>query len=213
VRDLPVAATFDTFLGTPAYMEMGALSRMLGERRSASLVHLAVDPEREAALYRALKEIPVVSAVMIREAAIAKFHETMAETILIFVSFFAFFSCMLAFGVSYNSTRIALSERARELATLRVLGLGGFEVSYILLGEVGLLVLAGLPLGCLVGSGLAWYIADRFETELYRVPMVIDPSTYGWAIAITLLSTAVSAFLVRRRLDRLDLIAVLKTRE
>jgi putative ABC transport system permease protein len=120
---------------------------------------------------------------------------------------------MLAFGVSYNSTRIALSERGRELATLRVLGLGGLEISYILLGEVGLLVLAGLPLGCVIGSGLAWFIADQFETELYRVPMVIEPSTYGWSLVITLAATAVSALLVRRRLDRLDLIAVLKTRE
>ena len=213
VVSLPVAGVVDTYIGTPAYMQMQALNRLMRERPAASLVNLVLDPAREAELYRELKEIPAVSAVMIREAAVRKFHETMAETMMIFISFFAAFACMLAFGVTYNSTRIALSERGRELATLRVLGLSRLEISYILLGEVGLLVFAGLPLGCLVGSGLAWFIADRFETELYRVPLVIEPSTFGWAVAITVAATALSALLVRRRLDRLDLIGVLKTRE
>lgn len=213
VRELPVAGLFETYIGTPAYMEIGALNRLMRERPSASLVHLHIDPQSEAELYRALKGIPAVSAVMIREAAVVKFHDTMAETMLIFVSFFAFFACMLTIGVTYNSTRIALSERGRELATLRVLGSSKLEVSYILLGEVGLLVFAGLPLGCLVGSGLAWLIASRFETELYRVPMVIESTTFGWAVSMTAAATVLSALLVRRRLDRLDLIGVLKTRE
>jgi putative ABC transport system permease protein len=213
VREVEVAGVVETYLGTPAWMEMHALNRLMRERPAASVAHLVVDPGREAALYRELKEIPEVSAVMIREAAVVKFYETLAETMMIFISFFATFACMLAFGVTYNSTRVALSERGRELATLRVLGLSRLEISYILLGEVGLLVLAGLPLGCLVGSGLAWFVADRFETELYRVPMVIEPSTFGWAVGVTVAATALSAFLVRRRLDRLDLIGVLKTRE
>jgi putative ABC transport system permease protein len=208
-----VNGLLETYIGTPAYMEIGALNRIMHERPSVTLAHLVVDPAREADLYRALKGVPAVSAVMIREAAVTKFHDTMAETMLIFVSFFASFACMLAFGVTYNSTRIALSERGRELATLRVLGLSPLEISYILLGEVGLLVLAGLPLGCLVGGGLAWLIASRFETELYRVPMVIEPSSFGWAVAMTVAATILSALMVRRRLSRLDLIGVLKTRE
>ena len=123
------------------------------------------------------------------------------------------FACTLAFGVVYNSARIALSERGRELATLRVLGFGRAEVSYILLGEVALLIAAALPLGCVAGYGLAWIFTTSFETELYRVPLVVEPSTYGLSVLIGLAAAAASAFLVRRRLDRLDLIAVLKTRE
>ncbi len=211
--DVPVAGLFETYLGTPAYMDMSALNRLMHERPLASQVHLVVDPEREAELYRALKEIPAVSGVMIREAAIGKFRETLAETMYIFISFFAAFACMLSFGVAYNTTRVALSERGRELATLRVLGLSRLEISYILLGEVALLVLFGLPLGCAVGSALSWLISDRFETELYRVPLVLEPATFGWAIGIALAAMVFSALLVRRRLDRLDLIAVLKTRE
>jgi len=213
VRRVPVAGTFETYLGTPAYMDMHALNRLMRERPAASLVHLAVEPGREEALYRELKRVPAVASVMVREASVTKFHETIAETMLTFISFFGALAGMLAFGVAYNSTRIALSERARELATLRVLGLSRVEISYILLGEVGLLVLAGLPLGCGVGVALAWIMADTFETELYRVPLVIESSTFGWAVAVTVAATAVSALLVRRRLDRLDLIGVLKTRE
>ena len=112
-----------------------------------------------------------------------------------------------------NSTRIALSERGRALATLRVIGFSRAEISYILLGEVALLIFIGLPLGCLAGQGLAWLMTTAFETELYRVPLVIELSTYGTAVLVALLATAASAALVRRRLDRLDLVAVLKTRE
>ncbi len=213
VRDVEVAAIVDTYLGTPAWMAMGALNRLMRERPSASLAHLVVDPPLEKTLYRELKRIPEVGAVMIRKAAVVKFHETMAETMMIFISFFAAFACMLAFGVTYNSTRIALSERGRELATLRVMGLSRAEISYILLGEVGLLVLAGLPLGILVGTALVHLIANRFETELYRVPLVIESSTYGWAVLTTVAATVASMLLVRSRLDHLDLIRVLKTRE
>ena len=213
LREVEVTAIVDTYLGTPAWMAMDALNRLMREGPSVSLAHLVVDPPLEKALYRELERIPQVGAVMIREAAVVKFHETMAETMLIFISFFAAFACMLAFGVTYNSTRIALSERGRELATLRVMGLSRAEISYILLGEVSLLVLGGLPLGIAVGMALVRLIADRFETELYRVPMVIEPSTFGWAVAITVAATAASMLLVRSRLDRLDLIRVLKTRE
>jgi len=117
------------------------------------------------------------------------------------------------FGLVYNSTRITLSERGRELATLRVLGFTRAEISYILLGEVGLLIAMALPIGCVLGYSLSWIIVSAFETELFRVPLVIQPSTYGKAIIIALAATAFSALLVRKRLDRLNLIKVLKTRE
>jgi putative ABC transport system permease protein len=137
----------------------------------------------------------------------------MAKTITIFVSFFIVFACALAFGVTYNAARIALSERGRELATLRVLGFTRAEISYILLGEVALLTFVALPLGAGVGWLLARWLVRAFDTELYRVPFVVDQSTFGWAILGGFLATLGAVLLVRRRLDRLDLIAVLKTRE
>jgi putative ABC transport system permease protein len=129
------------------------------------------------------------------------------------VSFFIVFACALAFGVTYNAARIALSERSRELATLRVLGFTRAEISYILIGETGLLTILALPLGVACGYVLAMTLVRGFDTELFRVPFVIAPSTYGWAILVGVFATAASVLLVRRRLDRLDLIGVLKTRE
>jgi putative ABC transport system permease protein len=213
VFDVPVAATFETYIGSPAYMDIRALDRLMRERPSVTAVHLRVDRNRRAELFRELKTLPRVSSITVKDAAVQTFRETLAETITIFVSFFIVFACALAFGVTYNAARISLSERGRELATLRVLGFTRAEISYILLGEVALLTFVALPLGCGLGFALASLIVRAFETELYRVPLVVLASTYGWAMAIGLAATAVSAFLVRRRVDRLDLIAVLKTRE
>ena len=211
--EVPVVATFETYIGSPAYMDIRALDRLMGGRPSVTAVHLRVDPAMRGTLFQELKTLPRVSSITVRQAAVQTFRDTMAKTITIFVSFFIVFACALAFGVTYNAARIALSERGRELATLRVLGFTRAEISYILLGEVALLTFVALPLGCAIGFGLASLIVQAFETELYRVPLVILPATYGWAIVIGLAATAVSAFLVRRRVDRLDLIAVLKTRE
>jgi putative ABC transport system permease protein len=210
---VPVAATFETYIGSPAYMEIGALNRLMREAASVTSVHLGVDPAQRAALFSALKQVPQVSSVTLRDAAVRTFHETMARTLLIYVSFFVVFACALAFGVTYNAARIALSERSRELATLRVLGFTRAEISYILVGETALLTVLALPLGVASGFGLAMLIVRGFETELFRVPFVIAPSTFGWAIVVATLATAASVLLVRRHLDRLDLIAVLKTRE
>ncbi len=210
---IPVAATFETHIGMPAYMDIAALNREMKEPHQIEYVNLLVDAAERPALFREIKETPKVASVMLRRAAIDTFHDTMGETLLIYVSFFVGFSCTLAFGVVYNTARIALSERGRELATLRVLGSSRWEVSYILLGEIGLLCLIGLPLGCLCGFGLAWVVTSGFETELFRVPLVIEPDTYGKSMLVVLAAAVVSALAVRRRLDRLDLIAVLKTRE
>jgi putative ABC transport system permease protein len=213
IVEVPVVATFETYIGSPAYMDIRALDRLMHERPSVTAVHLRVDPAMRGPLFRELKTLPRVSSITVRQAAVQTFRDTMAKTITIFVSFFIVFACALAFGVTYNAARIALSERGRELATLRVLGFSRAEISYILLGEVALLTFVALPLGCAAGFGLASLIVQAFETELYRVPLVILPATYGWAMVIGLAATAASALLVRRRADRLDLIAVLKTRE
>ena len=213
VREVPVAGVVETYIGTAAYMSLDAANRMMHERPSVDLLHLLVDSQQEAALFAELKTLPKVSAVMLREATVDKFYDTLARIMYIFIGFYAVFACTLAFGVAYNSARIALSERGRELATLRVLGMSRLEISYILLGEVAILVFLALPLGCLAGAGLAWLLTDLFETDLYRVPMHIESSTFGYSVLVAIAATVVSAAIVRRRVDRLDLVAVLKTRE
>ncbi len=210
---IPVVDVFESYIGMPVYMNLHTLNRLMKEGKQVEYLNILVDEKYESNLFSKLKELPDVAAVSLRKAAVETFNNTMAETLLIFVTLFSSFGCALAFGLVYNSTRITLSERGRELATLRVLGFTQAEISYILLGEVGLLIVISLPIGCLLGYSLAWIIVSAFETELFRIPLVIKPSTYGKAIIIALAATAFSALLVRNRLKRLDLIKVLKTRE
>jgi len=213
VLELPVTALIQEYLGTPAYIEQDALQRLMAEGPRLSAVELLVDPHQAEALYRRLKETPQVASVTLWRVALQSFRDTMAETINIIISFYVAFGCAIAFGVAYNSVRIALSERGRELASLRVLGFTRFEVSYILLGELALLLLPALPLGCLIGYALAAVMVQNFESDLFRIPLMIEPSTYGLSALMAIVATVLSSLLVRRRLDRLDLVAVLKTRE
>ncbi|MCP5151798.1 MAG: FtsX-like permease family protein [Ectothiorhodospiraceae bacterium] len=210
---VPVAAIFDTWIGTPVFIHREALDRALGDPPTVDTLLLDVDPDHILELFDALEATPVVGAVTLRRASVDNFDDTIAENMLVFVTIYVSFACTLAMGVVYNSMRIALSERGRELATLRVLGFTGGEVSYVLLGEAALMVLVALPIGCVLGAALVELMSANFETELFRVPPVVAPSTYGMAMLVVLASAVLCGVLVHRRVERLDLIRVLKTRE
>jgi putative ABC transport system permease protein len=213
VFQVPVAAVTSEYLGVHAYMKRDALNALMREGPAISAAYLAVAEGRENEIYRELKDTPRVAGTVIRETAISQFREMMDETILYFAFVTALLGGFIAFGVVYNSARVALSERARELASLRVLGFTKGEIAYILLGEMGLLTLAAIPLGFVFGIGLSAFLAHAFRSDLYRVPLIIHPSTYALSAGIILLSFALTAFAIWRNLSRLDLIEVLKTRE
>jgi putative ABC transport system permease protein len=210
---IPVVNIVNTFIGMPVYLNISALNKILQEVPSLEYVNLLVDSNDLSTLFKSLKNTPMISSVMLKQAAIDSFYQTLVKHLMTIVFMFTVLATILAFGVAYNSTRIALSERGRELATLRVLGFTKTEISYVLLGEVMLLVVIGLPLGCFMGWGLVWTVSSAFDTELFRIPLVIERSTYGTAVLIVLAAAITSAALVRRRVNKLDLIKVLKTRE
>jgi putative ABC transport system permease protein len=213
VRDVPVVGLVGEYFGVNAYMDLRALNRLLGEENAISGAFLSADRADRQSVYDALKGMPGVAGTVVRVDAIRNFYETMGGTLLLFTFVITLLAASVAFGVVYNSARIALSERGRELASLRVLGFTRGEISYILLGELGLLTVAGIPVGFLIAGGMTAYIAERMKSDLYRVPMVMEGSSYGFAAAVVIVSALLSGLLVRRRLDRLDLVAVLKTRE
>jgi putative ABC transport system permease protein len=155
----------------------------------------------------------VIAGVNLLTEAEASLRATMEENVTTMTVIFVGFAGVIAFGVVYNAARIGLSERGRELASLRVLGFTRAEVSWILMGELGLLTLAALPLGCAVGWGFSWLMMLGFDSELFRIPLVVDRSSYGWSVVVVVMAALVSGAVVRHRIDRLDLIAVLKTRE
>jgi putative ABC transport system permease protein len=213
VRDVPVAGVVHQLVGVSAYMDLGALNRLLEEGPAISGAYLAIDPRHANAIYRELKDMPRIAGTVVRKQELKNFHDTMERTMLFFTFVATLFASVVALGIVYNSARITLTERSRDLASLRVLGFTRGEISYILLGELALLTLAAVPLGLFVGRWLCWYIAKSLESDLYRVALVLKPNTYAFAATVTLIAAIVSALAVRRQLDRLDLIGVLKTRE
>jgi len=213
VRRVRVDALVDDFLGLSAYMEAHALSALMREDRSLSGAFLRIDPAVEEVLYRELKLTPGIGGVALTRAALRSFRETLRENMMRIILFNVLFSAIIAVGVVYNAARISLSERTRDLASLRVLGFTRGEITLILLGELTLVTLVAIPIGMACGRGLAWLTLALLRNELYRIPLIIEPATYGWAVVTIFGASIASGLLVRRRLDRLDLVAALKTRE
>ena len=213
VLKVPVAALVSQYIGVSAYMELSALNRLMHEGNVISGAFLATDKRFQEDIFGKLKEAPQIAGTEVREKAINNFYDTMGETILIFTFINTILAGIIAFGVVYNSARIALSERSRELASLRVLGFTRAEISYILLGELGVLTLAAIPAGFLIGRGMCAFIAENLKTDLVRIPLIMESDTYAFAAVVVLVSACISSLIVRRKLDHLDLIAVLKAKE
>ncbi len=211
VFDLPVSGLIDDFAGTAAYIERETLNHLLGEGDVVNGAFLSTDKGKIDELYSDLKLAPAVMSVVIKGATVQSFRETVAENILRVRMFNSMFATILAVGVIYNSIRISLAEQSRDLATLRILGLTRSEVANILLGELLLVVAAGIPIGLFMGKALSGFVIKfSYDTELFRIPLIIESGTYSYAVAITLMAVAASALIVREIVDRLDIVSVLK---
>ncbi len=210
---VPVAATVDEMVGSVAYMQTEALRSLSRGPRQANGAFMRVDPDDRSATARILAARPGVGGVAERRAMVVSFERTIKESFVISLVTLVTFSILIAVGIVYNSGRIALSERARELASLRVLGFTRREVSGIFLGEQALLVVSSLPLGVAAAYFFCWLISKRAQSELFRLPLVVEAGSYLVGIGVVLAAAAVTAALLRRRIDRLNLVDVLKARE
>jgi putative ABC transport system permease protein len=213
IRTVVVAGLVNELIGVSAYMDIRALNQLMQEGGTVSGAYLATDTLQMDKLYALLKLTPAISGISVRQMAIDRFQETIAGSLGIFTTVMVIFACAIAFGVVYNSARIALSERSRELATLRVIGFTQAEISVILLGEQAMLTLAAIPLGFAIGFGFCALMSFGFDSELYRFPLIVTKATFAFAFVVIAIAAIVSGLIVRRHLTHLDLIAVLKTRE
>lgn len=210
---LSVTGVVEAYVGTPAFLHIAELNAVMGEGPNLSGAYLSVDAARADTLFRRLKDLPGVAGVEMTQAAFTTFEETMDQTIGITTGINTIFSSLIIFGVVYNAARISLAERGRELASMRVLGFSRAQVSFVLLGELVVLVLLALPLGAALGALLSYSIIQSFSSDLFIMPFALQPSTIATAALITVAAAALSGLLVRRRIDTLNLIDVLKTRE
>jgi len=207
---IPVVAITQEYIGLGAYMNIRTLNTLLDEGPKITGASIMVDSNRGAVLYKKLKEIPAIMGLNIVSVLRQIFEDIMAENLLKMVSTNSLFASFISFGVIYNTARITLSERGRELATLRVLGLTRREVAYILFGELGLITLFSLPLGIVLGNLLAKSMVTSMDTELFRIPLYIANSTYGYSVVIVLMSAILSFYLVWRQVNKIDLVSAQK---
>ncbi|HDQ03256.1 MAG TPA: ABC transporter permease [Deltaproteobacteria bacterium] len=212
-REVTATALIKQYLGVMGYMDLDALNRLMNTGDSVSGAYLTIDPKHEENIFRKFIKIPRVSGTVVRKNEITNFYEVQAKGMLFFTFIATLMACFISFGVVYNKARIAFSERSRELSSLRVLGYTRGEISYILLGELAFITLVAIPVGFALGYWLCSYIAHALASDLFRVPLVISSKTYSMAALVVLASASVSALIVRHKLDHLDLVEVLKTRE
>lgn len=213
IRQVPLMGLVDELIGVSAYMDIHALNQLMQEGQTISGAYLRVDDRELSTLYSQLKQTPAVASISVRQTAIDRFKQTIAGSLAVFTAVLVLFACIIAFGVVYNAARIALSERDRELATLRIIGFTQGEIAVILLGEQAILTLLAIPVGCGLGFSLAALMTLSYDSELYRLPLVVSTATYAFAIIVIAVAALFSGLLIHRQLNRLDLIAVLKTRE
>ncbi len=211
--EIPVAGTAESLLGAPAYMDIDALNRTLREPRRVSGAYLMIDEAMDDAIYAALQNMPTVAGVSPKSDARNAFLDRMNEGAGATRFIMGAIAFIITFGIVYNAARVALAERARDLASLRVIGFTRAEVAFVLLGELGLITVAALPLGAVFGYYLSFAIANGFSTDHYQIPTIFDPASYGRAALVVLGAALVSGWAVKRDLDRMDLVGTLKTRE
>jgi putative ABC transport system permease protein len=212
-RTVQVTGVVNDLLGLSVYMDLDALHDLMREGDVATGALLLMDAAQEAELSQELKGMPAVAGAGFKRAVLQSFRDTMAANMGLTIFINVIFAGIIAFGVVYNAARISLSERSRELASLRVLGFTRAEISLILMGELALITLAALPIGGAFGYGLAASIVASIESEVYRFPLYVSRQAVAWSFLGIIGAALISGLIVRRRLDRLDLVAVLKIRE
>ncbi len=211
--EVEVVDIVHTMFGNLLFMNLAAMNALARDGEGAADAVLQVDPQAMGAFWSAVKAAPVINSVFDKASSLANFNKTTSRTMGIFSGILTLFAVAMAVGITYNAARIALSERAWELASLRVLGMTRAEVSVLLLAELGAELLLALPIGLFAGWGLASLMMQLMSSDSIDFPVIIEPATYASAALIVLAAGIASALLVRRKIDQLDLVAVLKVRE
>jgi len=213
VVELPVSGISLGYVGLGAAMSISALGRATGEGPLISGADILVDEAETPAFFAAAAAAPKTGFLNVTDLTVSRFRATLAENISLMISVYVTLAAIIALGVVYNFSRIALSEQGRELASLRVLGFTRAEVAAVILMELAVVVLLAQPIGWLIGHGIGRAMVAAFSSDLYRVPFVMGRRVYATASLVVISAAILSALAIRRRVDRLDLIAVLKTRE
>ncbi len=210
---LPVDGVVSEMMGLNAYIRRDALNRALGDGDLSSGFVLTLERGREAEFLAATQKVPAVSGAFSKATMLRNMREITARNIRVISGVLTLFACVIAVGVVYNNARIALAERAWELASLRVLGFTRGEVTALLLGEMALQIAVALPLGMVLGWLLVHGTTLALRNDQFQFPVEIQPRTYAMAALAIVGAALASAAVVRRRIHRIDMVSALKTRD
>jgi putative ABC transport system permease protein len=213
VLQLPVTQIIAQGMGQEIHVSAQALFRAMDSAPQVNMIHLAVDSDRTDELNTAIKQTPAVAGLADWADVRRQFDATLSDNLLTMVGIYTLIGMLIAVGVVYNAARIQVSERSYELASLRVLGFSRFEVGYVLVGEIMLLTLVAIPLGWVMGYGLAIGLTQAMSTDMLQIPFHITRRTFALAALAVFLAALGSVLMVRRRLDRVDLATALKARD
>lgn len=212
-HEMVVTGLVEQYFGLGAYADLDYLNQVFRQSPQMSVVNVTLDDNELDALHARLKDIPRLSGLIMMNDTRRSFQDTIRENVVVMNTVYIVIAVLITVGVAYNGARIQLSERARELASLRILGFSRGEVSYVLVGETMLLALVAQPIGWLIGAGIAQAMVGAFSSDIYSMPLILNPDIFSRASLVVLAAALASALIVRRRLDNLNLVSVMKTRE
>jgi putative ABC transport system permease protein len=213
--ELPVSAVAKSYVGLTfltLYMDRRLLNRILREDDVITGAQLRVDETRTDELYAAIQATPSITGAVSQGAALKTMRRIVSENLRIALINIVV-AAIIIFGVVYNSARISLSERVRELASMRMLGYSRFDAAYVLAGELWLLGLLALPIGFALGYGVAFMMTEGTASEMFRLPLHLEPRAFGYAALVVVVTLAVSTLAVARQLFSVDIVSVLKARD
>lgn len=210
---IPVTGVAETLIGSPAYMALESLNRVLREPNRVSGAYLRIDSTKQDAIFHRIKTLPAIAGVSLKQDARDAFQQLIDSSAGAVRYLMTAIAGVITFGIVYNSARIAFAERARDLASLRVIGFSRSEAAFVLLAELAIITLLALPLGGVMGYFLVFAISEGFSTDLYRVSALFMPQSYGIAAIAVMAAALLSGWLVKRDIDRIDLVSALKVRE
>ncbi len=211
--EVTVRQVVQEYLGITAYMELDELSRLLGGGFAMNVALLRADPDAIPAIARAMTDTPAVASADIAEENYENIADTIAENIAVTSTLLVIFAGVIAFSIIYNSTVVSLLERERELASLRVLGFTKQEVGAIVYQENFLLGGVGVLLGLPFGAWSARTLLALLDTDMYRMPYHAETASFMLSAGLIAAFVALANLAVRRRIHRLDMVEVLKSRE
>lgn len=209
-RALTVTGVAENYVGNLVYVGRDAWKSVNDVPPVFQTLYASSDVGVRAALSAELLSMDDVSTVSFSDETINLYRNMLSVVDLIVVVLIVS-AAALAFIVLYNLTNINVSERVREIASLKVLGFTRREVYSYIFREILLLAVVGDALGMVLGTHLASFVVTTAEVDYVMFGRTIHPASYVYAFALTLVFSGIVVLILRRKLDHVDMVESLKS--